>query len=119
MKKIILFIACISSFSAFAQQEAKCAKAIGALASASHDYGVYVEKVRAVNTELENESIDPRLAEAKISSLQAVLVAKKAVLNMSAQMISVSCMSANMLSSGSYITNEIHERFPDESAKEE
>jgi len=118
MKKIIFFIAIISSFSAFAQQEAKCAKAIGSLAKASHDYGVYVEKLRAAHTELEIESIDPRILEAKISAIEPVLAAKKAVLNMSAQMISVSCMSANMLSSGSYITNEIHERFPDEGIKE-
>lgn len=113
MKKIIVVAVSLFSLSAFAQAELKCAKAIATLASSAHSLGVYKEKVRSA--ELEAEGTDnPELAQAKISALSGVYNAKKAVFNMSANLISVSCMNANMLQSGPSITSEIKARFESE-----
>ncbi len=113
MKKLILVAVSLFSLSAFAQAELKCAKSIASLASSAHDLGVYKEKVRSAEIEAEHTD-NPELSQAKIAALSGVYNAKKAVFNMNASLISVSCMSANMLQSGSHITNEIRARFESE-----
>lgn len=114
MKKILLSSIFLLSFSAFAQQELRCAKAIASMAAASHDLGIYTQIVRAAETEAEGSNEDPGIVQAKISALKSVKSAKKAVFDMSVSMISVSCMSADMLKSGTHIKNEVNARLPDE-----
>jgi hypothetical protein len=115
MKKLIIASMFLLSFSAFSQSEVKCAKAIATLAGSAHDLGIYEEKVRAVEIEQERSQEDPAILSAKLGALKGIRTAKRAVFNMSANLISVSCMSANMLQSGSHIRNEIEARLPDDS----
>lgn len=114
MRKIIFGSLFLLSFSAFAQSDAKCAKSIAQLAGASHDLGVYDEKVKAAEALQENSDEDPKIIEARISAMRVIRNAKRSVFEMSAGLIGVSCMSANMLQSNSQIKNEITARLPNE-----
>lgn len=75
---------------------------------------MYNEKVKSAEALQENSDEDPKIIEARILAMKAIRNAKRAVFEMSAGLIGVSCMNANMLQSNSQIKNEINARLPNE-----